>query len=547
MIEGIIKLPFDIPLLPVKSFKAGEINCLYENGNLRQISFCSEEIVQMIYPAVRGTNWETALSEIADEKINSYEKSFEISYTAIFRLNQIHYKSRITIIGKEDNSISFAMLGEALGKFETRRIGLCVHHPIKECKGKTVTITRPDKTSYTATYPYYVSPHQPFIDVQQMCWTNNQNQAIRLLFEGDVFETEDQRNWTDNSYKTYSTPLDRPSPVLVEKGAKLEQRVALRITKQEKPVNKISGSKIEMEEEKIPFPKIGYSRITGIKPLTNTEIDGLKNVPFDHYRVELLMPSLQWEEQLQVAISEAEKLNTSLELIAFFSNSAETEINQLVQQLIKYESRINSLLPLHIDHDITPVILIQSLYSRFKEVLPALKIGYGTNSFFAELNRNRPPSADFDFISFGFNPQVHATDTRTIIENLESQQQILESIRQFTSKPVHLSPVTFQQRTEAGKDPRLQTYFGAAWTLMSIKNLSIAGSITLYQTTGNRGIVANTVTATDNVSPLYEVLTQLKEFQPVYVVLNKNKDEIIFENKAGKRLTYSVRPGFTEI
>ena len=30
---------------------------------------------------------------------------------------------------------------------------------------------------------------------------------IVIRFEGDLFEMEDQRNWTDASYKTYSTPL----------------------------------------------------------------------------------------------------------------------------------------------------------------------------------------------------------------------------------------------------------------------------------------------------------------------------------------------------
>ena len=76
MIDGVIQLPFDVPLLPVKILKAGEISCIYERGNLRQVAFDGEEIVQMIYPAVRGTNWETALSEITDEKIICDDKSF---------------------------------------------------------------------------------------------------------------------------------------------------------------------------------------------------------------------------------------------------------------------------------------------------------------------------------------------------------------------------------------------------------------------------------------------------------------------------------------
>ena len=51
----------------------------------------------------------------------------------------------------------------------------------------------------------------------------------KLDFEGDVFETEDQRNWTDASYKTYSTPLSITYPVTIEKGTRIYQRVSLSV------------------------------------------------------------------------------------------------------------------------------------------------------------------------------------------------------------------------------------------------------------------------------------------------------------------------------
>ena len=41
---------------------------------------------------------------------------------------------------------------------------------------------------------------------------------IVIRFEGDLWEMEDQRNWTDASYKTYSTPLRPPYPVEIREG-----------------------------------------------------------------------------------------------------------------------------------------------------------------------------------------------------------------------------------------------------------------------------------------------------------------------------------------
>ena len=44
---------------------------------------------------------------------------------------------------------------------------------------------------------------------------------------GDTFEMEDQRNWTDASYKTYVRPLALPHPYSLPAGETLRQSVEL--------------------------------------------------------------------------------------------------------------------------------------------------------------------------------------------------------------------------------------------------------------------------------------------------------------------------------
>ena len=44
--------------------------------------------------------------------------------------------------------------------------------------------------------------------------------------EGDSFEMEDQRNWTDASFKVYGTPLKNLSPVEVKTGTKISPNCA---------------------------------------------------------------------------------------------------------------------------------------------------------------------------------------------------------------------------------------------------------------------------------------------------------------------------------
>ena len=52
---------------------------------------------------------------------------------------------------------------------------------------------------------------------------------VTCRMEGDTFEMEDQRNWTDASYKTYVRPLALPWPYTLEAGPGLEQAVTLTV------------------------------------------------------------------------------------------------------------------------------------------------------------------------------------------------------------------------------------------------------------------------------------------------------------------------------
>ncbi|MEJ0031488.1 MAG: hypothetical protein WDO15_14435 [Bacteroidota bacterium] len=67
-----------------------------------------------------------------------------------------------------------------------------------------------------------------------MSWPIIADARAELQFEGDIFETEDQRNWGDDSFKTYSTPLSRPYPVMLKPGDKVNQKVRLMLVKGDK-------------------------------------------------------------------------------------------------------------------------------------------------------------------------------------------------------------------------------------------------------------------------------------------------------------------------
>jgi D-apionolactonase len=133
--------------------KTKNLTCLYQNGNLRYVKLGDTEIVRMIYSAVRDELWLTATMTIFDEKIEQKDGAFAITYKAQYYLNNIHYQAFIRIEGSEDDTISFHFEGTAQSDFLRNRIGLCVHHPIRECAGQPVFIAVTEGGAFSSEFP----------------------------------------------------------------------------------------------------------------------------------------------------------------------------------------------------------------------------------------------------------------------------------------------------------------------------------------------------------------------------------------------------------
>ena len=127
--------------------------------------------------------------------------------------------------------------------------------------------------------------------------------VAHLAFEGDVFETEDQRNWTDDSFKTYSTPLELGFPKLIEKGQRVRQKVTLSVSGRRLPAVHI----FEGRRHKVPKIGLGMASVGG--PLDEHEAGLLAAVRPDHLRVDLRVNEVDWLETLLTADSDARKLD----------------------------------------------------------------------------------------------------------------------------------------------------------------------------------------------------------------------------------------------
>ena len=491
------------------ALRAGKLSMVYENGNLRYLSAGKNELIRMIYSAVRDKDWLTIDPVISGEKFDIKSDSFKIEYECLYRSGEIDFSASYRIEGHSDSSLAFSFEGVALKTFEKSRIGFCILHPVEGCAGHPCLITHSNGNSETMKFPVFISPDEIFTDIRAMKW-NASGSECYLKFTGDIFETEDQRNWTDASYKTYCTPGSLPCPVTIAIGEKIAQKVEFIL------IGKVAHEAIEddvinivIDRHRIfAMPRIGIVRSTRQSALTENETGILRALSFDHYRADLYLFNPDWTTQADMAVREAVSLNYSLELALFFDEDFLAQINDFSAWLTHSRPDISIISLLHKSEAVTSDQLINTASPLLKRILPEVMIGCGTNANFAQLNRKVPDSAFSDIICYSVHPQEHASDNTTLVENLAGQAFTAVSAREFSGeKGIWISSVNLQRRFNANienyenpvegdlipqqVDSRIMSLFGACWTAGSLKYLGESGvkGITFFETAGERGII----------------------------------------------------------
>lgn len=476
---------------------------LYQDGAIRKLKIGDTEIIRMICFAVRDRNWGTVPARIVQEKLEQKAGGFDVQLTVESVHRDIAFSTRISITGEHDR-IMFSVSGQANSNFLKNRIGICVLHPLRECAGKPAKVLHPDNSRETFRFPEHVSPEQPVKDIRELEWDPRPEIHARLCFEGDVFEMEDQRNWTDASFKTYCTPLSLPFPVPVEKGEILQQSVVLTAEVKGKSGTK-PGKRILLEwDESRPFrlPEIGLGVSSRKAMMQEEEAEVFSCISMNRLRADIHMTGNSWQEELQKAMRESALLQKPLFVCLYLDD----DFNGQLQTFIQAAKSANLQAVLPVDRHHLAHTRFREIAAALRRAFPGTRVGTGVNAYFAELNRNRPDTEDADFICFAASPQVHASDELSLVENQEGLAAAVRSARKlFPRLPVWISPLTLKQRfsvvatTEEPDIPgqlppqvdlRQSSVFAASWTLGVISQLARAGAaaVDLFETTGWRGI-----------------------------------------------------------
>jgi D-apionolactonase len=470
---------------------------------LRWVSFDGVEIVRAIYGAVRDTDWGTLEPRFTRYDVSQDGARFHARFEAVHARDEIDFAWQGEI-DVEARRIRFAMDGEARTAFFTNRVGLCVLHP-DTMAGAPIRLRTP-WGEVRGRIPVEIAAVTPFTNIEALEFAIPGTGEVSVTFSGDLFEMEDQRNWTDASFKTFSTPLSLPAPRFVEAGTEIHQEVVVEITPARRRRSpRARPTAIAVGRPVSGMPAIGTCASPPGSRASADIVARTRTLGLSHVRVFATLPDDLSSPALSEQLAEAQANELPIELEIRATPDGEG-VGSVIGLICKRGLALARILVFDRRTFITTSAQLQAAGSAIRSLGLSTPIGGGSCADFAELNQRRPPMDRMDFVAYRVTPQVHASDDASIMENIAGQSATVRSAKALAGgRPIAVGPVTLRglfnpvasdpARVSPSDfaetvDPRLATLFGAAWTVGTLAALSTAGAraITIHRIAGAGGL-----------------------------------------------------------
>lgn len=551
---------------------AGDLSVTLQDGNLRGLKYRGHEVLRAIAFLVRDRDWGTCNAALTDLVVKETGQGFSIRYNARFRAPSGASLDCAIAISGTGRAATFSADCVSDADFETARAGFVVLHPVVGVAGEPVTIRHGDGGVERAHWPDRIEPWQPFKDIAAITHRVAPGIEATTEFVGDVFEMEDQRNWTDGSYKTYVRPLALPWPYCVPKGEAFTQQISVEIRAQDdaRPATGTSNAiTLRLAKTQHAFPEIG----AGLRPeclaQERAALDTLKTIGARHLIAHFDPDAGHGIEALvgYAEIAARSGLKVTLEFAVPCKRPPGSEMAELATLVRKAGLPLDTLFVCpSVDRQSTPpgspwpaCPPLEDVYAAARAAFPGLRLGGGMISYFTELNRKRVPAGQIDYISHCTSPIVHAADDLSVMQTFEALRFVVGSARAiYAGKPYRIGPSTIAMRQNpygsatkenpagartpmANVDPRHNGAFGAAWTLAYAATVASAGLevLTLSTLAGPFGLVAGEGEATvrGELRPLAHVLARLGALAGEAVVsVETSQPDAVLGLASGERL-----------
>jgi len=513
---------------------------------IRNITYDGAQIIDLLYTAIRPLDWSTLAPDEHSEDIQIIGNDCVISITDSFN-GVMTSQTRVTLSAGNAFSVAYELHG--LTDYSVNRWGICFCLNTAEWMGSAV-LSSGNRYSLMED----IAPQRAIDGVVQGLFPPSSElhfvapdmRFIKALSSGKVLEAEDQRNWTDNTFKIYSGSLSEPRPYKVTAGSHWKQSVEFEVG---------APSQVTPDPEKIlvreieALPSIGL-QFNGEPLLAPDDLEkAFILLGIDHLRVneESLTPQ-------KVATTASSGL--VLEAALLSSNGGE----DLKAEVLKLSQRVPDGSRLLIHRDGREVVDANDLPENksLSSLIP------GSDAYLVDLHKTKYHFTNS--VSYSMAPSVHSTDKETIFKTLATQRESVEFAQKNLAAQVFISPITFSTRgnPESGHSRQERSNFanpdlaltirsieGAAWTLGSIFALASANAFsgTWHELFGEYGVIYPQSGGV-KFSPTFHALSALGAHSAHQITIATSLDNswVAFENRESKTiLVASLRPWTLEI
>lgn len=219
--------------------RLGPVDLTFTEGEVREVTVEGDEVVQRLFPTVRDASWSTCTPVVVRDATDTDGASAKYVADLGYEIDgsPVGVAVLCTVVAHGTPTLTYRLRVRFGGLAHYNRVGLTVLHPLRQ-SGATLRYSggrsRVAAPAGVGRLPYLVAPQPvvdgvagPFVGPFRHLEIVERTRTVGLTFDGDDFEMEDQRNWSDASFKTYCTPLALGGPHDALPGQELRHEVTV--------------------------------------------------------------------------------------------------------------------------------------------------------------------------------------------------------------------------------------------------------------------------------------------------------------------------------
>ena len=517
--------------LPDEVLEVGDLSLRLVGSDVRTATWRGTELLQRAYYAVRDAPWNTVPGVIEKRSIDRRPDGFTALIRQRHRFADIDLWCDLAISGDPDGKLVIGATTAAESSFSYSKIGLNLHHGLHTYRGASgrartldgwTTFRLGDEIEPQLIRDGTLTAMFAHFDVLEV---DLPGVTASFAFAGDRFEMQDHRNWCDANWKTYGTPLEYGFPMDCTAGQRFEQTVTISVRETAVPAPLSSSARAVGAE----FVEIALGEDDGTLP--SIGVDASAAVPSTGVLETVAPAFLRVTVDDNAPLAERQRLvdlGIPVEAVVHLASDDPDSTRSVVETLAASGLSVRRVVCMAAAgafsafRGATPAELVDAWRSAAAGTPVAdVPVFSGANQSYNVIARDRPRYADGVGVVFAANPQVHACDDESVMENAAAFADVVRDCRRlYPGRPVAISPVQLigdggpfpggppaSPSDRPQDDPRYDTGFAAAWSVAVLA--AVAGealeAICLFDAVGPRGVAH----ADGTVKPVGTIIGEL--------------------------------------